>query len=195
MKVSERDGKKRCFGNKPGQEFYADYHDNEWGVPVYNDRLLFEKLILDGTQAGLSWWTILSKRDNYRLAFDGFDPDVMARYDELKFGKLIHNPGIVRNKLKIKAAITNAQAYLDLRNAGVSFSDYLWKYVDGKPIINEWKIMSEVPANTPLSDSISKQLKKDGSKFVGSTIVYAFMQAVGMVNDHLVTCHRYAQLS
>ena len=185
----------RCPWSENGHQLYLDYHDNEWGVPVYNDRLLFEKLILDGAQAGLSWWTILSKRDNYRLAFDGFDPDVMARYDELKFDKLIHNPGIVRNKLKIKAAITNAQAYLDLRNAGVSFSDYLWKYVDGKPIINEWKTLSEVPANTALSDTISKQLKKDGFKFVGSTIVYAFMQAVGMVNDHLVTCHRYAQLS
>lgn len=185
----------RCAWCENGHQLYLDYHDHEWGVPIYDSRLLFEKLILDGAQAGLSWWTILSKRDNYRLAFDGFDPDTVAAYDEQKFEQLIHNPGIVRNKLKVKAAITNAQAYLRLRDSGTTLSDYLWNYIDGKPIVNEWKLMSEVPANTPLSDRISKQLKKDGFKFVGSTIVYAFMQAVGMVNDHVVSCHRYADLA
>ncbi len=174
---------------------YIAYHDEEWGVPEYDDRSLWEKLLLDGAQAGLSWWIILSKRDNYRRAFDRFNPEKVARYDQRKIEELLQNPGIVRNKLKVNAAVTNAQAYLNIVEGGESFRNYLWQYVDGRPIINHFKEMSEVPAKTPLSDTLSKQLKKDGFKFVGSTIVYAFMQAVGMVNDHLVTCPRLKKLS
>ncbi len=173
---------------------YIAYHDEEWGVPDYDDRALWEKLILDGAQAGLSWWTILSKRTNYRRAYDGFNPSVVAVYDEEKIAALLANPGIVRNRLKIRASVTNAQAYLDILERGESFSDYLWKHVEGKPLINRWKSLSEVPASTTISDAMSKELKKDGFKFVGSTIVYAFMQAVGMVNDHLVKCPRYIEV-
>lgn len=174
---------------------YVRYHDEEWGVPEYDDRALWEKLLLDGAQAGLSWWTILNKRDNYRKAFDQFNPQKVALYDEKKIAELLQNPGIVRNKLKVRAAVTNAQAYLDIQSSGTTFKDYLWEYVDGKPIINQWKDMSEVPATTEISDVLSKKLKKDGFKFVGSTIVYAFMQAVGMVNDHVIICPRHAELS
>ena len=177
-----------------GHDDYVAYHNEEWGVPEYDDRSLWEKLILDGAQAGLSWWTILNKRENYRIAFDGFDPEKVAVYDEQKVQELLANPGIVRNKLKVRAAITNAQAYLDISSRGTSFSDYLWKYLDGKPLVNHFVKMSEVPANTSTSDRMSKELKKDGFKFVGSTIVYAFMQASGMVNDHLVTCPRHREL-
>jgi len=177
-----------------GKELYTEYHDTEWGVPEYDDRALWEKLILDGAQAGLSWWTILSKRENYRKAFDQFNPEKVARYTEKKRAKLMLDAGIVRNKLKINAAIVNAQLYLDIMDKG-SFKDYLWDYVDGEPIINNWKTMADVPANTPLSDTISKRMKKDGFKFVGTTIVYAFMQAVGMVNDHVITCPRHQELS
>ncbi len=177
----------RCAWANGNHQLYKDYHDTEWGVPEYDERALWEKLILDGAQAGLSWWTILSKRENYRKAFDSFNPEKIARYNEAKRAELMGNAGIVRNKLKINAAIVNAQLYLDIMETG-SFKDYLWDYVDGKPIINNFKSMSDVPATTPLSDTISKRLKKDGFKFVGSTITYAFMQAVGMVNDHVVTC-------
>jgi DNA-3-methyladenine glycosylase I len=177
-----------------GPQLYMDYHDQEWGVPEYDSQQLFEKIILDGAQAGLSWYTILSKRENYREAFDGFDPEVIARYDEAKFNELMQNAGIVRNKLKINAAITNAQAYLKLQEQGIPFRDYLWRYVDGKPLVNHFKGPKQVPALTPLSDQVSKQLKKDGFKFVGSTIIYAFMQAVGMVNDHLIDCDRHKEI-
>jgi DNA-3-methyladenine glycosylase I len=172
---------------------YVAYHDSEWGVPVYEDQALWEKLILDGFQAGLSWITILKKRDNFIKAFDGFDPHIIAKYDESKIQTLMQDTGIVRNQLKIRATVTNAQAYLQLMEEG-SFSEYLWSFVGGEPIINQYKSMSEVPATSPESDAMSKSLKKKGFKFVGSTICYAFMQAVGMVNDHFVDCPRWKEV-
>ncbi len=172
---------------------YVTYHDEEWGVPIYDDQLLFAKLILDGAQAGLSWITILRKREAYWQAFDNFDPALIARYDEAKVEELMGNAGIVRNRLKIMAAIKNARGYLEIMETEGSFSDYLWQFVDGRPIQNEWKTMADMPAQTALSTAMSKALKKRGFSFVGPTIVYAFMQAVGMVNDHTVTCFRYAE--
>ncbi len=174
---------------------YIAYHDDEWGVPDYEDQPLWEKLILDGAQAGLSWWTILNKRENYRRAFDRFDPEKVARYNQKKIDALLQDAGIVRNKLKVNAAVTNAQAYLKIVEGGTTFSDYLWDYVDGTPKINRFKTLADVPVKTHISDAMSKQLKKDGFKFVGSTIVYAFMQAVGMVNDHVTACPRHKELS
>lgn len=170
------------------------YHDREWGVPVHDDRLLFEFLILEGAQAGLSWSTILNKRDHYRKAFDGFDPSRVARFGEAKIRTLLENPGIVRNRLKVSAAIGNAQAFLKVQQECGSFDRYLWQFVDGRPVRNAWSEMSQVPARTPASDALSKDLARRGFRFVGSTICYAFMQAVGMVNDHLTGCFRYAQL-
>jgi DNA-3-methyladenine glycosylase I len=170
---------------------YIDYHDHEWGVPVYDDRLLFEYLNLEGAQAGLSWYTILKKRENYRQAFDQFDPTIIISYDEKKIAELLQNEGIVRNKLKINAVITNARAYLKVTEEFGSFSKYIWTFVDGKPIKNHFKDLSEVPATTNISDVLSKDLKKLGFKFVGSTICYAFMQATGMVNDHVESCICY----
>lgn len=166
---------------------YVKYHDEVWGKPTYDSQDLFAKLILDGAQAGLSWITILRKRDNYYKAFDNFNAEKMARYDDAKIQELLQNEGIVRNKLKINAAITNAQAYLNIEQQE-GFSNYLWNFVNGEPIINEWQHHSEAPAKTELSETISKDLKKKGFKFVGATIIYAFMQAVGMVNDHTVDC-------
>lgn len=182
----------RCTwpGSNP---IYVAYHDDEWGVPERDDQKLFEKLILDGAQAGLSWITILRKREGYRKAFDQFDPEKMARYTEKKIEKLMLDPGIVRNRLKINAAITNAQAYLKLQDEGFSFSDYLWQFTGGKTIVNEWSGLKQLPASTPESDAMSKELKKRGFKFVGSTICYAFMQATGMVNDHVITCFRHEE--
>jgi DNA-3-methyladenine glycosylase I len=168
-----------------------DYHDQEWGVPIYHSRQLFEFLILEGAQAGLSWLTVLKKRNHYRTCFDGFNPEKIANYDAAKIKKLLHDPGIIRNRLKIEATITNAQAYLNLLEQGIDFSEYLWDFVDGKPIKNHWKTIRSVPAQTSISDQMSKSLKKRGFKFVGSTICYAFMQAVGMVNDHTVDCFCY----
>lgn len=170
---------------------YVQYHDEDWGVPIYEDRLLFAKLILDGAQAGLSWITILRKRDNYWAAFDQFEPETMARYDDAKIAELLQNPGIVRNKLKINAAVKNSRGYLEIMEKEGSFSDFLWQFVDGRPIQNSWQTMAEVPTQTAESRAMSKALKHRGFSFVGPTIVYAFMQAVGMVNDHLVTCFRY----
>ncbi len=175
-------------------QLMIEYHDEEWGLPIYDDRLLFAKLILDGAQAGLSWSTILRKRANYWQAFDNFDPEVIARYDEKKFAELMDNPGIVRNRLKINATIKNAQAYLELRDELGSFSDYLWGFVGGAPIVNKWTSIDQLPAQTPESQAMSKALKKRGFGFVGPTICYAFMQAVGMVNDHLVDCFRYHEV-
>ena len=177
----------RCewCGNDP---LYIRYHDEEWGKPVYDDRTLFEFLVLETFQAGLSWLTILRKRESFRQAFDDFDYEKVARYDEDKQNQLLQNKGIVRNRLKIRAAVNNARAFLEVREEFGSFSRYIWGFVDGKPIINYFKSMEEVPATTPLSDQISKDLKKRGFKFVGSTIVYAHMQATGMVNDHIVGC-------
>ncbi|OAJ75473.1 DNA-3-methyladenine glycosylase [Brevibacillus sp. SKDU10] len=170
---------------------YIDYHDKEWGVPVYDDRLLFEYLNLEGAQAGLSWYTILKKRENYRLAFDQFEPSKIIAYDDKKIAELMNNEGIVRNKLKIQAVITNAKAYFDVVNEFGSFSTYIWSFVDGNPIQNPPSSLQDVPVTTEISDRLSKDLKKRGFKFVGSTICYAFMQAVGMVNDHVVDCHCY----
>ncbi len=173
---------------------YIDYHDKEWGVPVHDDRLLFEFLILEGAQAGLSWITILKKRDNYRKAFDQFDPEIVAKYGKRKRQSLLANAGIVRNRLKIEAAIQNAKAFLAVQGEYSTFDEYVWSFVGGKPKQNAWKSMKAVPAQTPESDAMSRDLKRHGFKFVGGTICYAFMQAVGMVNDHLVDCFRHAEL-
>lgn len=170
---------------------YIHYHDEEWGVPVYDDRLLFEYLNLEGAQAGLSWYTILKKRENYRIAFDHFDPAIIRDYDEKKIEELLHNEGIVRNKLKINAVITNAHAYFKVVDEFGSFSRYIWSFVNERPIQNHFTVLAQVPVKTEISDQLSKSLKKYGFKFVGSTICYAFMQAVGMVNDHIVTCDCY----
>lgn len=173
---------------------YIAYHDQEWGRPERDERKLFEMLILEGMQAGLSWITVLKKRDSYRAAFDNFDPEKIARYDEAKVEELMANPGIIRNRLKIRAAITNAQAFLEFTRQHGSFSAMLWRYVDNTPIVNHLASLEDAVASTPLSDRISKDLKKMGFKFVGSTIIYAFMQAVGMVNDHLTDCFVYREL-
>ena len=175
--------------------FWRDYHDREWGAPVHDDRVLFEFLILEGAQAGLSWDTILRKREAYRDAFAGFDPAKVARFDARRRAALMKNEGIVRNRLKIESAVSNAKAFLDVQREFGEFDRDLWTFVGGKPIQNRRKAMREIPATTPESDALSKELKKRGFRFVGSTIVYAYMQAVGMVNDHLVTCFRHAELS
>jgi DNA-3-methyladenine glycosylase I len=174
---------------------YVQYHDTEWGVPVHDDRLLFEFLVLEGAQAGLSWETILKKRHNYRKAFENFDPAVVARYGVKKQKSLLADPGIVRNRLKIEAAIHNARAFQAVQDEIGTFDEYIWQFVGHKPQHNTRKSMKEVPARTAESDAMSKDLKEHGFKFAGSTICYAFMQAVGMVNDHLVDCFRHAQLS
>ncbi len=170
------------------------YHDDEWGVPVHDDRKLFEFLILEGAQAGLSWETILNKRENYRAAFDGFDPEKVARYPRRKIAQLLKNPGIVRNRLKVASAVSNAWALLQVQKEFGSFDRYIWQFVEGRPRVNSWKSAKQVPARTPESDAMSKALKKRGFNFVGSTICYAYMQAVGMVNDHVTTCFRYTAL-
>jgi DNA-3-methyladenine glycosylase I len=172
---------------------YITYHDDEWGVPSYDDRVLFEFLILEGAQAGLSWLTILKRRENYRACFDHFDASKIARYDEKKVVELLSNPGIIRNKLKVASVIENAKSYLKIKEEHGSFSDYIWQFVNGKPIKNHCKHHKQVPASTAISDNMSKELKKRGFKFVGSTICYAYMQAVGMVNDHIVDCFRYRE--
>jgi DNA-3-methyladenine glycosylase I len=174
-------------------DLYIAYHDREWGVPAHDDRLLFEFLILEGAQAGLSWITILKKRENYRNEFDNFDPKKVARYDARKVQTLMANPGIVRNKLKIKSAIQNAKAFLIVQKEFGTFDKYIWQFVDGRPIRNHWKTLREIPPRTEASDAMSQDLLKRGFKFVGSTICYAFMQAVGMVNDHTTDCFRYGR--
>jgi DNA-3-methyladenine glycosylase I len=173
---------------------YQSYHDNEWGVPVHDDRRLFEMLTLEGAQAGLSWITVLRKRENYRKAFEGFDPKKISRYTEARITKLMANEGIVRNRLKIESTVLNAKAFLAVQKEFGSFDKYLWQFVNGKPLANQRRTIREVPASTPESDALSKDLKKRGFKFVGTTICYAFMQAVGMVNDHTTDCFRYAHL-
>ena len=174
---------------------YISYHDKEWGVPLHDDQRLFEFLILEGAQAGLSWITILKKRDAYRKAYSNFNVEKVARFNSRSVQRLLNNPGIVRNHLKIKASITNARAYLDVQNEYGSFDNFIWQYVDGKPIQNNWKTIKQIPATTVLSDTISKDLKKRGFSFVGSTICYAFMQATGMVNDHVTNCFRYNEVT
>ncbi len=177
-----------------GDPLYEAYHDTEWGVPVFNDNLLFEFLILETFQAGLSWITVLRKRENFKQAFNNFDFNKIINYNEDKINDLLNDTGIIRNKLKVRATITNAQAYINIQKEFGSFSDYIWAFVNKKPIQNNYKNLDDVPANTPLSDIISKDLKKRGFKFVGSTVVYAYMQAIGMVNDHLTSCFRHGQL-
>ena len=181
----------RCFGNT---QIYADYHDNEWGRPVHDDGKLFEMLILEGMQAGLSWSTVLNKREAFRKAFDGFDPEKVALYDNAKIEKLMANEGIIRNRLKINAAVTNARLFLEITKTHGSFDKFIWGYVNYTPVVGHWKNFGEMPVTTAISDKISKDLKKMGFKFVGSTIIYSFMQAVGMVNDHLTECFVYEEL-
>jgi len=177
-----------------GHPEYVSYHDEEWGVPVHDDRLLFEFLILEGAQAGLSWLTILRRRENYRRAFDSFDPEIVAGYDEVKIAALLNDPGIIRNKLKVAGAVKNARAFLKVAEEFGSFDAYIWRFVDGRPKINAWKTLADVPAITPEAEAMSKDLKKRGFTFVGPTICYAHMQATGMVNDHLADCFRHAEL-
>ena len=188
--VKHDDGICRCgwCGTDP---LYVAYHDTEWGVPEYDDRALFEKLILDGFQAGLSWITILRKRDNFRKAFDDFNPEKIARYTPRKIETLMQDAGIVRNRLKVEGTVLSARAYLEVMEKEDGFANLLWSHLNGRPKVNEFKTLKSVPAETPLSRTISKDLASRGFKFVGPTIVYAFMQAVGMVNDHLVSCHRH----
>ena len=186
--------KMRCHWATGVPDIYIRYHDTEWGVPVNDDSLLFEFLILEGFQAGLSWLTVLKKRDNFRRAFDGFNPVRMCRYDDRKISELLDNPGIIRNRLKIRAAITNAKAFLKTQEEFGTFAGYMWRFVEGRPIVNHWKSDRDIPASTPLSDKLSKDLIERGFKFVGSTIMYAHMQAVGMVNDHCIHCFRHREI-
>ncbi len=184
---------KRCWGDK--SELSRAYHDDEWGTPVHDDQVLFEFIILEGAQAGLNWNTILNKRENYRKALDNFDFNKVAKYGEKDVERLLNDEGIVRNKLKVRSAIQNAKAFIAIREEFGSFDKYLWAYIDNKPINNGFKTWKEVPAKTDLSDKISKDLKKQGMNFVGSTIIYAFMQAVGMVNDHMTSCFKYKKIA
>jgi len=184
--------KKRC-GWPGDNRLMIEYHDAEWGVPLHDDRKLFEFLLLDNAQAGLSWQTIVNKRENYRKAFDNFVPAKIARYNQHKITSLLNNPGIVRNRLKVKSAVTNALAFLEIQAEFGSFDTYIWKFVNGTPIRNRWKSLKDIPATSPESDAMSKALKKRGFKFVGSTICYAFMQSASMVNDHLTCCYRHSQ--
>jgi DNA-3-methyladenine glycosylase I len=187
------DGKRRCFGGKPGQELYAKYHDEEWGVPSHDDQHLFEMLILEGAQAGLSWETILKRRNGYRRAFQNFDPAKVAIMSDETLEALRSNPEIIRNRLKIEAARQNARIFLTIQKEYGSFGAFLWSFGQNKPLVNHWQQIQDVPTKTVLSDAISRDLKKRGMKFVGSTIIYAYCQAIGMVDDHLVDCWRYGK--
>ena len=186
-------GKKRCAWAEGGNELYLQYHDREWGVPVHEDRKQFEFLILEGAQAGLSWSAVLNKREGYRKAFADFDPVKVARFSEKKIETLIQNPSIIRNRLKITSAVSNARAFLAIQKEYGSFDTYIWAFVGGNPLQNRWNAMDEVPATSPESDALSKDLKQRGLKFVGSTILYAHLQAAGLVNDHLLSCFRYRE--
>lgn len=185
--------KTRCVWCLSGNEAYITYHDEEWGVPVHDDRKQFEFLTLESAQAGLSWSCVLNKRAGYRKAFADFDPEKVARFSEKKIAKLIENPAIIRNKLKINAAVTNARAFLAVQEEFGTFDKYFWQFVEGRPIVNKWQLHEQVPATSKESDALSKDLKQRGFKFVGSTIIYAHMQAIGMVNDHLVSCFRHRE--
>lgn len=193
MSSFSTDNKKRCPWPGTLHQAYIDYHDHEWGVPVHGDRTQFEFLILEGAQAGLSWWTVLNKRENYRRLFADFDPEKVARFTAKRVEKLLANPGIIRNRLKVNAAVTNAKAFLKVQEEFGTFDQYIWQFVEGKPIQNRWQRLKDIPVTTPESGALSKDLKRRGFKFVGSTIIYAHMQAVGMVNDHLVTCFRHKE--
>ena len=192
--ITHSDGLVRCPWPKQ-DPLYLAYHDEEWGVPEFDDRALYEKLVLDGFQAGLSWITILRKRENFRRAFDGFEPEKIARYQKRKIESLMNDAGIVRNRAKIEGAVSSARAWIEIMEKGPGFSNLLWDYLDGRPKLNKFRTTRQVPAETALSQKISKDLVTRGFKFVGPTIVYAFMQAVGMVNDHLVSCHRYSAVA
>lgn len=183
--------KQRCAWAGDDLDYQA-YHDDEWGVPVHDDQTLFEFLILEGAQAGLSWITILKRRQGYRTAYEGFDPAVVAEFDEDKIQSMLADPGIIRNKLKVRSSVKNAQVFLDIQAEFGSFDTYLWRYVDDEPVVNNPKELSDVPASTPLSDTISKDLKKRGMSFVGSTIIYAYLQSMGLVNDHVVACWKHS---
>ncbi len=185
------DNKIRCFGEKDNQELYADYHDNEWGIPVHDDRRHFEMLVLEGAQAGLSWETVLKKREGYRKAFKGFDPELVAKMTDDDLDILLTDPSIIRNRLKVYGARKNAQAFLKIQKEYETFDEYVWGFVGGQPIINHWQNFADVPVTTPESDALSKSLKKYGMTFVGPTIIYAYMQAIGMVFDHLTACWVY----
>ena len=187
--------KQRCFWVPEGDELYTKYHDEEWGVPVHDDQTWFEFLTLEGFQAGLSWKTILYKRENFRKAFADFDPQKIARFGDKEIAGLLNDAGIIRNKLKINAAVANAKVFLDVQAKYGSFDKYIWQFTDGRPIINQWEKDEQIPASTPLSDKMSRELKSLGFKFVGTTICYAHMQATGMVNDHTVSCFRHKELS
>ncbi len=184
----------RCAWVTPNEPLYIQYHDTEWGVPVHDNRILFEMLILEGAQAGLNWITVLKKRENYRAAFDQFDVEKIAHYDDAKITALLANPGIIRNRPKIQAAIRNAQAYLRVREEFGTFDAYIWSFVGGQPIVNRWQTLREIPAETAESKAMSKDLLKRGFRFVGPTICYAFMQACGLVNDHTIDCFRYLEV-
>lgn len=190
--IEDKQNTKRCAWARHPLEI--EYHDTEWGVPVYDDRKLFEFMVLDAFQAGLSWLTILKKRENFRKAFDNFDFEKIVRYKEAKIQELLNNKGIIRNRLKVRAVVKNARAYINIIDKHDSFSNYIWGFVEDQPVVNQYKTMAEVPATTSLSDTMSKELKKNGFTFVGSTICYAFMQAAGLVNDHVVDCFRYKQV-
>lgn len=195
MTIVGIDGKRRCFGGSPGKELYARYHDEEWGVPSYDDQHLFGMLLQEGAQAGLSWETILKRREGYKTAFYNFDPVKVATMTDDELEALLKNSSIIRNRLKIYAARQNAQVFLSIQKEYKTFATYLWDFVEGRPIINHWEHFKDVPITTRESDSLAKDLKKRGMKFVGSTIIYAYMQAVGMVNDHLTGCWRYKACS
>lgn len=184
----------RCQWAEGANSLYLDYHDVEWGVPQYDDRILFEFLVLEGAQAGLSWSTILNKREGYRRAFAGFSPSIIARFGDKEIAECLANPGIVRNRAKINSTVTNARHFIEVQQSFGSFANYLWRFVDGKPVQNAWKVSSRVPASTRQSDALSNDLKKRGFKFTGTTIMYAYMQAVGMVNDHTTDCFRWREI-
>jgi DNA-3-methyladenine glycosylase I len=192
--MNENRSIRRCPWVDPDKPDYVDYHDNEWGVPVHDDRLLFEFIILEGAQAGLSWYTVLRKRDNYRIAFDNFDPEKVAGYDEKKVRELLGNTGIIRNRAKILAAVNNARRFLDIREEFGSFDAYMWAFVGGRPLVNELRELGDYPATSRESDEMSKDLRRRGFKFAGSTICYAHMQATGMVNDHTLDCFRRREI-
>ena len=188
-------GQSRCAWVPLNDPLYLEYHDSEWGVPIHDDRILFEFLVLEGAQAGLSWKTILHKRQAYRTAFNGFQPEIVSKYGETDIERLMGNQGIVRNRLKINAAVINARAFLNVRKEFGSFDRYIWDFVGGRPLVNSWKSVKDIPAKTALSDRISRDLSERGFKFVGSTICYSFLQATGLINDHTTDCFRFAELA